>query len=75
MALFRAKKPAGEPGEWFYCLKHGKVEEGPDCPAKNRIGPYPSAAEAARALERVAERNQEWDAADQAADGGPQDPR
>lgn len=64
VAVFRGSKSAGRPGEWFYCLKHHKVEEGPECPAKNRLGPYPTAAEAAHAIERVAERNDEWDAQD-----------
>lgn len=68
MALFKARKPAGKPGEWFYCLKHHKVEEGPECPAKDRFGPYATREEAARAMELVAERNREWDEADAAAD-------
>ncbi|GAA2120134.1 hypothetical protein GCM10009759_68720 [Kitasatospora saccharophila] len=58
--VFGRSKPTGQPGEWFYCIKHGKVEEGPECPAKDRLGPYPSREEAARALETAAERNQEW---------------
>jgi hypothetical protein len=56
-----AKQATGKPGEWFYCLKHKKVEEGPECPARNRLGPYPTAEAASHALERVAERNDEWD--------------
>ncbi len=39
MALFK-KRTAGKPGEWYYCLEHKKVEEGPECPSKNRFGPY-----------------------------------
>ncbi|WP_405580860.1 hypothetical protein [Streptomyces sp. NBC_01190] len=58
---FKARKPAGKPGEWYYCLTHKTVEEGPDCPAKDRFGPYPSRADAQRALENAAERNEEWD--------------
>ncbi|KDN85942.1 hypothetical protein [Kitasatospora cheerisanensis] len=57
---FGRSKPTGKPGEWFYCLKHGKVEEGPECPAKDRLGPYGSREEAAHALETAAERNEEW---------------
>lgn len=64
VAVFKANKPAGKPGEWFYCLKHKKVEEGPECPAKNRFGPYPTRAEAEHAMEKVAERNDAWDAQD-----------
>jgi hypothetical protein len=54
------RRPAGKPGEWFYCVKHSKVEEGPECPAKDRLGPYSSREEAGRALERAEERNEEW---------------
>lgn len=59
MALFR--KTAGRPGEWFYCLKHGIVEEGPQCRAADRFGPYGSREEAARAMELADARNREWD--------------
>ncbi|MFJ5923974.1 hypothetical protein ACIQF6_15390 [Kitasatospora sp. NPDC092948] len=58
--VFGRSKPTGKPGEWFYCIKHGKVEEGPECPAKDRLGPYATREEAGRALETAAERNQEW---------------
>ncbi|MEU6850136.1 hypothetical protein ABZ901_09435 [Actinacidiphila alni] len=61
MALFRAKKPAGKPGEWFYCIEHHKVEEGPECPAKDRFGPYATREEAQRAMDTAAERNLQWD--------------
>lgn len=62
MALFRrTRKPVGAPGEWYYCLEHGKVEEGPECPARDRMGPYPTPADAARAMQAAAERNEEWD--------------
>lgn len=60
MALFK-KRTVGKPGEWYYCLKHKKVEEGPECPGKDRFGPYASPEEARRAMETVAERNLQWD--------------
>jgi hypothetical protein len=47
---------------WYYCLRHHAVEPEPGCPAKDRLGPYPTQEEAARALEKVRERNKEWDA-------------
>ena len=47
---------------WYYCLRHRTVEPEPGCPAKDRLGPYPTREEAARALEKVRERNKEWDA-------------
>jgi hypothetical protein len=47
--------------EYWYCLEHRAVE-GPDgCKAADRLGPYPSEAEAARALEKVQERNETWE--------------
>ena len=51
--------------QWWYCLKHNRVE-GSDtaCAGKDLLGPYPTREEAARALERVQERNREWDAKD-----------
>ena len=53
-----------EDQSWWYCLKHGNVEQGPGCPGKDRLGPYASREEAEHALDRVRERNQEWDAQD-----------
>ncbi|WP_330456068.1 hypothetical protein OIB37_03820 [Streptomyces sp. NBC_00820] len=52
---------AGASGDWFYCLKHHTVEKGPDCRAADRLGPYASREEAARAVETTHERNEEWD--------------
>ncbi|MER5495280.1 hypothetical protein [Streptomyces sp. NPDC002490] len=60
MALFR-KRAVGKPGEWYYCLEHHTVEEGPECPAKERLGPYASREEAQRALESAQERTREWE--------------
>jgi hypothetical protein len=53
-----------EAPHWYYCLRHGTVEPDEGCPAKDRLGPYPTREEAAHALERVRERNKEWDAKD-----------
>ncbi|AZK93819.1 MULTISPECIES: hypothetical protein [Streptomyces] len=60
MALFK-RRQAGKPGEWYYCLKHRKVEEGPECPAKDRFGPYATRKEAEHAMETARERNLEWE--------------
>jgi hypothetical protein len=46
---------------WFYCLEHHAVEPVQGCRAADRLGPYPSQEEASRALQKVAERNQQWD--------------
>ncbi|MFF5130067.1 hypothetical protein ACFY41_24410 [Streptomyces syringium] len=59
MALFK-RRTAGKPGEWYYCLKHGTVEEGPQCRAADRFGPYETREEAAHAMETQRERNEEW---------------
>jgi hypothetical protein len=61
MARLGFRRARGKAGEWYYCLRHQRVEEGPDCPAKNRMGPYPTRADAEHAMETAAERNQEWD--------------
>lgn len=47
--------------EYWFCLKHHTVEPGAGCRANDRLGPYSSEAEAARALEKVAERNEAWE--------------
>ncbi|WP_093654944.1 hypothetical protein [Streptomyces radiopugnans] len=60
MALFK-RKATGKPGEWFYCLEHHEVEEGPECPAKDRMGPYTSRTEAEHAMETARERNVQWE--------------
>ncbi|MEO3871378.1 hypothetical protein ABGB18_21405 [Nonomuraea sp. B12E4] len=52
-------------GQWWFCLKHMRVEPDAGCPNKDRMGPYVSEEEAAGALRRAAERNKAWDEADQ----------
>ena len=49
---------------WWYCLKHNAVEPEDGCAGKDRLGPYESREEAAQALDKVRERNRDWDAAD-----------
>jgi len=52
--------------QWWYCLKHHTVESGDQvCKASDRLGPYATREEAEHALERVAERNEKWDAEDE----------
>ncbi|GGN62495.1 MULTISPECIES: hypothetical protein [Streptomyces] len=60
MALFK-RRTVGKPGEWFYCLKHQTVEEGPECRAADRFGPYDTREEASHAMETARERNLEWE--------------
>lgn len=50
---------------YYWCLRHQRVEHGDDvCPARYRLGPYESGAEAELALHKVQERNEAWDAED-----------
>jgi hypothetical protein len=49
---------------WWYCVRHHRVEPDDGCPGKDRLGPYSTREEAARALETVRQRNEQWDAAD-----------
>jgi hypothetical protein len=50
--------------DWWFCLKHHTVEHGAGCPGKWRLGPFPTEAAAANALENARRRNEEWDAQD-----------
>ena len=45
-------------GPWFFCLKHHAVEPKAGCAERHRLGPYDTRAEAERAVESVAEREQ-----------------
>ncbi|MDX6743251.1 hypothetical protein [Actinocorallia sp. A-T 12471] len=51
-------------GHWFFCLKHMKVEEGPGCPDKIRMGPYDTKEQAEHALDTARDRNEAWDSQD-----------
>ncbi len=59
---------------YFFCLKHHTVEGEDGCRAKDRLGPYDTEAEASRALDKVAERNEEWDDDPKWNDTSSQDP-
>jgi hypothetical protein len=47
--------------EWYYCIEHGTVEPKFGCRITDRIGPFATREEAAKALEKVEERNEVWD--------------
>jgi hypothetical protein len=56
---------SGREGDYFWCLRHSRVEAMADaCPAKYRLGPYPSAEDARQALDTVEKRNAVSDAED-----------
>ncbi|WP_130864972.1 hypothetical protein [Acidipropionibacterium timonense] len=48
--------------EYYWCLTHHSVEPWDGCRSGDRLGPYPSAAQAAQALDRAQARNDAWDA-------------
>ena|GEM_PF-1473621 len=49
-------------GDWWYDLKtHTVVPDNNDTKITDRLGPYKTREEAERALERVEERNEEYD--------------
>ena len=56
-------------GPWFFCLKHHTVEPKDGCAERHRLGPYETRAEAERAVDSVAEREQKLTAEDRAWEG------
>ncbi|HXW46866.1 MAG TPA: hypothetical protein VEL03_18895 [Streptosporangiaceae bacterium] len=46
---------------WWYCLKDHRVEQGPGCPGKDRLGPYPTREAAENWQETVKRRNEAYD--------------
>jgi hypothetical protein len=58
--VIRAKEtPVAE--RYYYCLEHNTVETEDGCRAADRLGPYDTREEAGHALEKVQERNEDWD--------------
>ena len=51
--------------QWWFCTRHMRVEPADTtCLPKDLLGPYKTREEAARALDKVRERNEAWDAQD-----------
>lgn len=46
--------------EWWFNTRTQEVEEGPQSLAADRVGPFDSREEAARANEIIAERSRRW---------------
>jgi hypothetical protein len=46
---------------WWYCMKDHRVEQGPGCAGKDRLGPYPTREAAENWRELVKQRNEEYD--------------
>lgn len=49
---------------YWYRVKDGVVEQGPQSPGTQRMGPYATRAEAEQALQSAAARTQAWDEED-----------
>ena len=47
--------------EFWFCLTHHAVEGEEGCRNQDRLGPYATYEEASRALDKVQERNEDWD--------------
>ncbi len=47
--------------EFWFCLTHHTVEGEEGCRNADRLGPYRTREQAARALDIVEERNEAWD--------------
>ena len=56
--------------EFWWCLTHARVEEGPGCPNMERMGPYASREQAEGAIARAKARTEAEDAKDKAWDEG-----
>lgn len=65
----------GTPEQWYWCLRHSRVEQGRQDPERFLLGPFPTAEAASHALESIDEHNKAWDAQDNPArpDGGGDD--
>ena len=56
-------------GTFWFCQKHEAVEPFAGCGSHERIGPFDTEAEAAEALDTIAERERRYDAEDAAWEG------
>lgn len=57
-------------GRYYWCLSHARVEEGQNCRAADRLGPYDSPEAARDYRDRVERRNEDWKAEDERWDDG-----
>ena len=68
-ALTGTRRLSMAQGPWFFCLKHHTVEPKDGCAERHRLGPYETRAEAERAVDSVAEREQRLTAEDREWEG------
>lgn len=59
-----------ESPEFYYNTRTGQVEEGPQSPVTERMGPYATREEAQQALSIAEQRNETWEAEDRAWEEG-----
>ena len=57
---------ADDAAEYYWCTKHNAVETAAGCPANVRMGPYPTREAAEQYAETAAQRNEKWEADDEA---------
>ncbi len=51
----------GHENEYYWCLRHHRVELYEECKRADRLGPYATREEAEQALAIVSERNDAWE--------------
>lgn len=56
---------ADQENQFYWCLRHQRVESTRRCGAEMRMGPYASAAEAEAFAEKAKEREDAWAAEDE----------
>lgn len=49
---------------YWYCLSHNRVETYEESDSPDRLGPYPTSAQAQDALKTIADRNERYDRED-----------
>ncbi len=50
---------------YYWCVRHRRVEtDGNVCAGVNHLGPYTTAKEAETAVQRIADREEQWEADD-----------
>lgn len=47
--------------QWWFCLRHQKVEQGTGCANSERMGPYATSQDAEASLRLAAERTEQWE--------------
>lgn len=53
--------PDNASGQWFWCLRHERVEPREGCGPADRLGPYPTREAAEHWQDQVQARNDAWD--------------